>query len=473
MPAKDRDISNSNKTAKMNLSWLSQRKALPIVLFTCLLLTIVIVKSKSSMTHKVNDTFISAANIIKAKQYSVKPAIKGFGIVKPDIQFEAKSEVSGKIIFLHPQLKDGAVFPKDTVVIRIEADDFQSSLKQAQASSDFNLAKINETKVNIKNTRIEVKLATAKLELAKTDYNRIKKLLKTHLVSQSSADAKHSDVLKLQQEVQNLNSRLKTLPQQLRSLEANLSNTKAASSSQQRNLDRTTITLPFNARISQLNVENNQYVSQGSALFSAQTTDKVLINAQFPLLQFRTLAKDFRVDQALIREAFQSGFSSDLFTTLGLTADVKLSENINSHWQAKVERISSSLDPKTRTLGVFVSVDKPNTQIVPGLKPPLLEGMYTEVTISGKAKDFFVIPRDALHEGELFIVNADNKLERRMIKPTLLQGNMALFEEGLSIDERVIVSDLFPAIEDMSIKASDDNRTEQSIIDWVKLQAKN
>jgi len=457
----------------MNSSWISQRKALPIVLISCLILTVFIVKSRPSMKHEPKEGFVSAVNIITLDKYSVKPAIKGFGVVKPDIQFEAKSEVSGKIIYLHPELKDGAVFPKDTVVIRIEADDFQSSLKQAQASSAFNLAKINETQVNIKNTRVDLKLAKAKLELVKTDYNRIKKLLKTHLVSQSSADAKHSDVLKLQQEVQNLNSRLKTLPQQLRSLQANLSNTKAATSSQQRNLDRTSITLPFNARISSLNIENNQYVSQGSSLFSAQTTDKILINAQFPLLQFRTLAKDFRGKQDLIRQAFQSGFSSELFTTLGLTAEVKLSENINSYWQAKVERISSSLDPKTRTLGVFVSVDKPNTQIVPGFKPPLLQGMYTEVTIKGKAKDFFVIPRDALHEGELYIVNADNKLERRILKPTLLQGDMALFEGGLQIGNKIIVSDLFPAIEDMSIKPTHDKRTEQLIIDWVKLQAKN
>ena len=443
-----------------------------LVAIVFILLAIIIVKSRPSMQHEPNEEFVSSVNFIHVKKYSVKPAITGFGIVKPDIQFEAKSEVSGKIVYLHPQLKDGAVFPKDTVVIRIEEDDFQSSLKMSQASSEYNLAKLNEIKVNIQNTRVELKLANAKLTLAKTDYLRIKKLLTKHLVSQSNADAKHSDVLKLQQEVQNLNSRLRVLPQQVRSLEANLSNTQAATSNQQRNLDRTTITLPFNARISTLNVENQQYVTQGSSLFSAQTTDKVLINAQFPMLQFRILAKDFQVEQELIREAFQSGFSSELFTSLGLTAEVKLSENINSRWQAKVERISSTLDPKTRTLGVFVSVDKPNTQIIPGLKPPLLDGMYTEITIKGKAKDFFIVPRDALHEGELFIISKDNKLERRQLKPSLIQGKMALFEQGLSADEKVIVSDLFPAISGIALNLTKDKRSEQAITDWVAAEAK-
>ena len=452
----------------MKFTWLTQRRALPIVLIACVLIAVLIVKTRPSMQHEPVADFISSVNVIEAKQYSVKPAIKGFGVVEPDILFEAKAEVSGKIVFLHPQLKDGVVFPKDTIVIRIEPDDYQSSLTQAKASTNYNRAKLNEIKVAIQNTRVELKLVKAKLALVNKDYQRIKELLVKNLVSQSNADAKQTEVIKLQQEVQNLSSHLKTLPQQQKSLEANLANTKAATLSKQRNLDRTTIQLPFNARISQLNVENNQYITQGSLLFSAQTTNKVLINAQFPFLKFRALAKDFQVDQELIRQAFQSGFSSELFTKLGLSAQVKLSENMPVRWQAKVERISSMIDPKTRTLGVFVSVDKPNTQIVPGVKPPLLEGMYTEVTIKGKAKPVFVIPRNALHEGELFIVTKENKLERRSVKPSMLLGEMALFEQGLSVGEKVIVSDLFPAISGMSLKVSADKGSEQHIIDWVK-----
>jgi len=456
----------------MNFTWLTQRRALPIVLVVCILIAIIIVKTRPAMQHEPKPDFISQVNIIEVQQYKVKPAIKGFGVVKPDILFEAKAEVSGKIVFLHPQLKDGAVFPKDTIVIRIEPDDYQSSLAQAKASTNYNLAKLNEVKVNIQNTRVELKLVNTKLELVKNDYLRIKELLERNLVSQSAADAKQTDVIRLQQELQNLKSKLRTLPQQQRSLEANLANTKAEALSKQRNLNRTTIQLPFNARISQLNVENNQYITQGSLLFSAQTTNKVLINAQFPLQQFRILARNFQAEQDLIRQAFQSGFSSDLFTMLGLSAQVKLSGNLQASWQAKVERISSTVDEKTRTLGVFVSVDKPNTQIIPGMKPPLLEGMYAEVIIRGKAKDFIVIPRDALHEGELFIVTKDNKLQRRAIKPTMLLGNMALFEQGLEVGERLIVSDLFPAISGMSLEVSPDKRSEQGIINWVAEEAK-
>ncbi len=457
----------------MTLSWLSQRKALPIVLLSSLLLAGLVIKSKPAMQHLPAEAFIPTVHIIEAKAYWVNPAIKGFGVVQPDIEYEAHAEVSGKIVYLHPQLKDGAVVPQNTIVIRIEADDFQSSLKQAQASSDFNLARIQETQLSIKNTRQDLKLAKAKLKLAKTEYARLQKLLSRNLVAQSLADNKQTDVLKLQQEVQLLESRLKTLPQQLRSLQANLSNTQAATSSQQRQLQRTTITLPFNARISSLKVENNQYVSQGSSLFTAQTTDKMLVNAQFPLLKFRQLAKDFLPHQSVIRDAFNSGFSSNLFTKLGLTAEVRLSEDIDSYWQAKVERIRSQLDEKTRSLGIFVSVDKPNAQIIPGIKPPLLEGMYSEVTIKGKPRQFFILPRDALHEGEIYILDKDNKLQRRMLKPTLLQAEMALFEQGIEAGEKIIVSDLFPAIDAMKLTPVIDKGLEQTIASWAKSQSQH
>ena len=270
--------------------------------------------------------------------------------------------------------------------------------------------------------------------------------------------------------MQNLNSLLKTPPEQQASLEASLSNTRAATQSQQRNLDRTTIRLPFNARISDLAIEENQYVSQGALLFSAQTTDKILINAQFPLKQFRILAKDFSDSQEQIRSAFQRGFSSDFLTQLGLTATVRLGDDFSALWDAKVERISSQLDPVTRTLGVIVSVDQPYAQIQPGIKPPLIEGMYTEVVIKGNAKEFFVIPRDALHEGELFLVNQDNTLQRRTLKPTKLQGNMALFETGLQIGESLIISDPFPAISGMAVKPGKDEVMQKTIVTWVATQ---
>lgn len=454
----------------MPFNFFAKRRAFPIILISCLIVAIIIIKLQPGMDHQPEAGFITPVKVIDVKQYTLKPAVIGFGIVEPDIQFEAKSEVAGKIVFVHPQLRNGAAFAEDTVVIRIEADDFQSSLQQAQANTAVNQARLREIKVKLKNTRTDLKLARQKLQLAQKDLARAGELIKRKLVSQSSFEAQQSKVIQLQQEVQNLNSLLKTLPEQQASLEASLSSTRAVTQSQQRNLDRTTIRLPFNALISNLAVEENQYVNQGALLFTAQTTDKILINAQFPLTQFRILAKDFSNSREQLRIAFQRGFSSDILTQLGLTATVRLGDDFSALWEAKVERISSQLDPITRTLGVIVSVDQPYAQIQPGIKPPLIDGMYTEVVIKGNARKFFIIPRDALHEGEVFLLNQDNTLQRRPLKPAKLQGKMALFETGLQAGEKLIVSDPFPAIPGMEVKPDQDETMSDAIKSWVEAQ---
>jgi ABC-type Fe3+-citrate transport system substrate-binding protein len=67
--------------------------------------------------------------------------------------------------------------------------------------------------------------------------------------------------------------------------------------------------------------------------------------AQTPTKQPGTLAKDFIGNEVLLKEAFLSGFSSELFKQLGLSAKVRLADNVSPFWQANVERIGSQLDP--------------------------------------------------------------------------------------------------------------------------------
>ncbi len=454
----------------MNFQWFSKRRSLPIIIAGCILLAIFVVKVQPELDHEPEAGYITPVKVIEVNRFSVRPAIKGFGVIEPDIHLESKAEVSGKIVYVHPDLRDGAIFPKDTVVIRIEEKDYSLSLQQADANVAVSRAKLREIKVDIKNTRVDLNLAQRKLNLAKKDLERVNTLLKKNLISQSSADAKQTEVLKLRQEVQSLNSRKNTLPEQQASLEASLANAEAALETKKHNLGRTTIRIPFNARIFKLMVDENQFISQGELLFTAQTIDKVLINAQFPLDKFRILAKSFSNNKELIHQAFRSGFSSHLFAQLGLTAKVRLADMDSPFWQAKVERISSTLDPVTRTLGVIVSVSNPYEKIQPGVKPPLMKGMYMEILLQGKARDVFVTPRDALHEDELFISDNDNRLERRAIKPVQLQGKMALFATGLKAGEKVIVTDLFPAIPEMQLNPIQDQLMQQQIVDWVETQ---
>lgn len=449
---------------------LTRRRFFPIILIAFIIIAVALVKLQPSMVHETNAGLVTPVNIIEIKAYQVRPAITGFGTVEPDILLDSKAEIAGKITYVHPQLRNGAILQKDTIIIRIEQQDYQLALQQAQASANSNRAQLREIQLQKDNLQTELGIVQKKLQLAKLELSRVQSLVNKQSISKSSRDAHQVDVLKLQQEVQKLKHQLNSLPEQIASAEAALANSESIVETQQRNLDRTIIKLPFNARISELAVDENQYIDKGALLYSAQTTDKILINGQFALQHFRTLAKDFKAHSALLKEAFQSGFSSSIFTQLGLSAKIRLADQASPFWQANIERISSQLDPVTRTLGVIVSVDNPYTQIIPGTKPPLMQGMYTEIILQGKANTYYMIPRDALHENQIFIVNKQNQLERRTVKDPQVQGKMVLLSTGIQAGEKLVVSDLFPAIPGMQLTTTHAADLQQSIADWVKGQ---
>jgi hypothetical protein len=64
-----------------------------------------------------------------------------------------------------------------------------------------------------------------------------------------------------------------------------------------------------------------------------------------------------------------------------------------------------------------------------------------------------VIPRKSLHEGRVYLVNAENKLEIRSVSVAFVQGDLIVVESGLVAGDRIITSDLVPVISGVPIKS--------------------
>ena len=183
---------------------LTQRRFFPIALLAYLALAIALVKLQPKMEHEPSAALITPVNVIAVKPYLVHPAILGYGTVEPDILLKSKSEVAGKITYVHPQLRNGAILPKDTVIIRIEQDDYQLALQQAEATATSHRAQLREVELQTKNLQTELNIVQKKLNLAKLELSRIQSLVKKQSISKSSRDTQQVNVLKLQQEVQKL-----------------------------------------------------------------------------------------------------------------------------------------------------------------------------------------------------------------------------------------------------------------------------
>ena len=122
-------------------------------------------------------------------------------------------------------------------------------------------------------------------------------------------------------------------------------------------------------------------------------------------------------------------------------------------WEGRVARFSDTIDPQSRTVGVIVEVDEPYGDVQPGIRPPLLKGLFVEVELRGRPRpDLLVVPRSALHGDQVYIVDEDNRLRKRKVEVSITQPEFIVIATGLEVGERIVVSDLIPATDGMLLK---------------------
>jgi len=456
---------------------LTTKFALPFIAVLGLITMILIVKLQPNLKHEPAENVITVVNYVEVQTHIISPEIVGFGVVKPDVSLQAKAEVSGRITYIHPKLKKGEMFEQGTLLLTIDDKDYLLQLKQAQADLLVNKANLQEMTLTIENNKLELALALEKLTVRKAEYARMLKLSKTGVLSKSSLNAEKQNLLRQKQEVQQLENKKTTLPSMLEVMKAQLDISQAKLEKSGRDLERTKVSMPFDGRISEVYTELNQYVSAGGLstagqLFDAFSLSKIIINAQFPLDQFRLFAQNFNSRVFVNNESSPS--MKEVLKSLGLSVIVEDPSGHFNPWAAKVERFSDNLDAKSRTVGIMVSVIDSYKNVLPGTRPPLLEGMYMKVVLAAKPKEMLTIPRFTLHDKQLFIINEEKKLKRVSLDKLQYHGDLLLIDPKISnaikAQDKVITSDVFPAVNNMLVNPILDEKVTKQMALWLRKQ---
>jgi RND family efflux transporter MFP subunit len=373
--------------------------------------------------------------VIEARLLDLIPAAEGYGPVQPARVWTAVSQVAGRVVKIHPKLRDGEILTQGTELLRIDPGDYELALAQAQAE-------LAELEVQERNASASLAIEERNLGLAERDLERKRELMRKGTVPQSTVDEAERAMLASRAAVQGMQNTLALVPAQRRVLEAKAARAK-------RDLEHTVITAPFTLRVANLAVEADQFVGVGQRLFEGDAIDRVEIDAQVALFALRRLfigRPDFKPDLAHLTEQLPKMVGLDPLVRLDLG-------NYVAQWQAEFVRFDDSVDPQTRTMGVVVAVDKPFDKVKPGYRPPLSKGMFVQVVLRGKSRaPSLVVPRVAVRNGAVYVADADNRLRRREVEVLFSQGDMSAIASGLSPGERVVVSDLVPAAEGMLLR---------------------
>lgn len=192
------------------------------------------------------------------------------------------------------------------------------------------------------------------------------------------------------------------------------------------NLDYTRITAPIGGRIDKSALTPGALVtaSQDTALTTIRTLDPINVDvtqSSTNLLNLRQAIRDGRIkisgDRVQVRLMLDNGQLYPLPGTLEFT--------------------SAYVDTTTGTYGVRAQFPNPDRLLLPG--------MYVRAIIEeGVAPDSFLVPqrgvtRNTKGEPVALVVNAQNKIEQRVLSVARSVGNSWLVEAGIGDGDRVVV----------------------------------
>lgn len=388
----------------------------------------------------------TAVRVIVAPRVRVVPRVVGYGLVQSTTVWHAVAEVAGKVGEMHPKLKKGAMLPAGTVALRIDPEVYDRARVRSTAEFRSVEAQLAELEQVERSNQNKLQLELRSLALAESELNRTRKLHADGVVPLAKLEATERSAIAQRSKVEALRSALNVVPAQRQALEAQASAGQTRVQDRRREVDKATVVLPIDARITRVHVQREQHAPVGKVLFTAEGIGVAEIMAQVSPQMLARLAPSRRTTTTLRRIEL-----ADLRDAFGLSAKVRMRPGSRTiEWDARFSRLSEEIDPKTGTIGVYVEVVDSYAQARPGHRPPLLKNMYCEVELRGRPRPpSVVVPRRAVHVDVVYVSNSDNRLERRTVVVDFVEGEYASIASGVQAGESVVVSDLTPAIEGM------------------------
>lgn len=427
------------------------KKLLIIIPVICGIALFAVMKMNKKPPVRIkNQERVQTVRVISLEKMAVVPRVVSYGYVEADRTWQAIPEVSGKIVFVHENLKRGHFIKKGEVLLKIDTTTYGLAETKGKADLANVDAKIKELEQSRKNTQGLLSIEKKSLVSAGQELKRKRELFSKGYISKSDLEKEERSFLSHQTAVNNLQNKLDLIPSQQKALSAQKKAGEYTVKERSLNVAKTEIRAPFDCRLSVVNIELSQFAAAGSVLVEAESIDRAEIPVSLTPKSFLTLLpRDNRVS---------IGNMPDIETirrAIDITAKVRLpmDEKVTVEWDGIFSRTSESMDLKTGAITIYITVDKPYEGLIPSKRPPLITNMYVEVELRGRTlKERWVVPRSAVHDEKVYICTPANRLEIRPVKIEFNMGDIAVISEGLKQGEKLVLMDLVPAIDGMLLK---------------------
>jgi multidrug efflux pump subunit AcrA (membrane-fusion protein) len=400
---------------------------------------------------------VRAVRVMPLSPGPVVPKTFGYGYVQADQTWQAVAEVGGQVVVMDETIKKGHFIKKGDLLFKIDPRAYGLAESRGMAEVMNLDARLRELEQSRKNTQTLVGIEKRALGIAAQELERKRMLFDKQVISASDLEKEETAFLARQTTVNNLENTLKLIPSQKKALLAQKKSGESAVAERRLDLAKAEIRAPFNGRISQVNVQRFEFAPAGTVLLAAESIERAEIPVQLtPGDIFKLLPRDRTEPLTGIPDIEQ------IRRAIGISARVTLPLGAGQviQWDGAFSRTGEAMDPATGTLSVFVTVDSPYKNLIPGKRPPLATNMYVGVELAGRPlKDRFAFPRSALHKDNIYICTQENRLEIRQVTPEVVMGDLVILNSGVTPGEILVLSDLVPAIKGMKLAPVEDRKT--------------
>jgi len=315
--------------------------------------------------------------------------IDSFGTVKPRTQSMLVAQVSGLIIDINEQFREGGFFEKGDVLLQLDDRDLKAEVKSAQA--------------NLLNAEQNLLEEQARGRQALTDWQRL-------------GNESEPSILVLRKP-------------QLAAAQAQVLSAQAQLEKAQLNLERTKIKAPYAGRVLNRSVDLGQVVSNNMQLATIYATDSVEI--RLPIknkdLPFFNLPEQYR-DGAKNQRGSAVNFTSDLIG--------------EQQWQGQLIRTEGAIDESAQQLYVVAKINDPYKSTSDNQYPVKI-GQYVKAKINGKvASQVLVIPNSAIYQGSYVYVVENGTLQRKNIALAWQNALQGIVSKGLEAGSQLVLTPL-------------------------------
>jgi RND family efflux transporter MFP subunit len=344
---------------------------------------------------------IVTVDVTEVVKQNLRIPIQAQGTVTPLQETSVMSEVNGRIIEVSPSFIVGGFVSKDDVLLRIDPRNYETSLLRAEAS--------------VKSAQSNLAQETGRAKVAEQEW---KKTPRGKQRTQASKD---------------LYLRKPQLDQALAQMLAAQADLNTARD----NLERTSISAPYDALIRTKHSELGQFVAAGTPLVDIFSVEYAQVRLPIPQnkLEYLELPE---------LGTMQNGSPVDLYTEVG--GQVK-------HWNAYLHHTEGVFDARSRVLFSVARIEDPYGLQYPHAEP-LRIGTFVNARIKGKELvDIVRLPRYIIRAGNnVWVIDETGLLRTRSVTLLRTGGDFVYVSAGLNDGELVSLTTLDNSFEGAQVR---------------------